>query len=403
LGIAWGANEDELLTSTVLDFCNRGISIADAFLSAAKKLNRTTEACSGRWYEKFQEMYKAEIKSIKKNVSRTNEYVGPWEWYDDEKFMKLMVQYLIQGVGVTEAIELSAKALGRSTSSSSTRWYSYIIKRNKLTIENLIKEGKSQMAQTTQRCQASNWTNEEKYQLFKIVKSGAEAGQKMKDVIAIAAHTLKKEVKEVHNLWYNYVRKDKEFVSRFDAERLGVPQPQIVEPQQLRSEWTDEEKALLGDTVLQYVKDSKAMVQAFKFVSEQTGRTLKAVDRFWDKNLKYNFASELKRIHEARRNGALKTLQPQPAKTPTTLVSQADDLLSLVQKLVKRNEELEGQNQALKMENQELKNELTNKAAEAAMAEEFKKNYEEVLNAVERARKFIVDSELSFDSKASNN
>ena len=74
---------------------------------------------------------------------------------------------------------------------------------------------------------------------------------------------------------------------------------------------------------------------------------------------------------------------------PVKVVSnELQEFINKVEKLVQRNKELEAENTQLKAENAKLK-------AEAKLQEEFRKEYNELLKALERARQFIVNSELN--------
>lgn len=480
MGIAWKGHEDTLLTQTVLDHCKRGASINEALAYAAKKLNRTSEACSGRWYDNFQEMFKEEIKKLKQVTKRTNDYVGEWQWHDDEKFIKLMVDFLIQDYGKVEAFENSAKELGRSTSSCQSRWYTYIIKRNKLTIENLIARGKEQMsntqvgrtwtrekeiavvnllkglikdgirmitafekvgnhynvsAKTIQnywyahlypehreeletirnngggRSYTKSWDDEQRYQLFKFITSAKEKGnQKMVDIIAGAAEALNKPKNECHNLWYNSVVKDQQLKMRYTEEKNKV----------ISNEWTPDEDAILVKIVLEFTQIGKTITSAFKEVSSIIHRTPAAVEFRWRNKLQYAYATELRTIQKARAKGEIavveipevempmivetiepvveKTVEQKQVENPVIQavdLTQTNEFVVMIQKLIK-------QNQDLQKDKSDLQSELQVKNLQITQYEEIKQNYEIAMKAMERARQFIIDSELGADKKVSN-
>ncbi|TJY41325.1 hypothetical protein E5161_12935 [Cohnella pontilimi] len=62
---AWSAEDESLLAQTVLEFVKGGKPQLQAFQSAAKKLNRTSGACSFRWNAVIRAHYESELKEAK--------------------------------------------------------------------------------------------------------------------------------------------------------------------------------------------------------------------------------------------------------------------------------------------------------------------------------------------------
>jgi len=69
----WSAEEDKLLSDTVLRYIQEGNTQIDAFKEVANQLNRTSAACGFRWNSTIRDNFKEEVikaregKSIKIN------------------------------------------------------------------------------------------------------------------------------------------------------------------------------------------------------------------------------------------------------------------------------------------------------------------------------------------------
>ena len=370
MGVVWKENEDKLLTKTVLECCKRGETITAALAIAAKKLNRSYSACETRWYDNFQELYKQEIKSVK----RTNDYVGEWSDYEDEKFMNMMINLIVQDFKVSEAIQECAKSLGRSVSSCQTRWYNYIVKRNRLTIQNMIEKGKQEMI-TILRI----WTKEEEEKALQLALKLLNEGQQIKDVLIEIAKELKKNTSQVRNYWYSY---------NFPENKEAIHEAQGRKPlaRQIDS-WTEEQQYELYKIVMTGREASHKMMDIINSAAIKLGRSFNECNNIWYHYVRNNeeFAKRYNEEKEAMKTQKVETTKLESVKVVS---NELQEFINKVEKLVQRNKELEAENAQLKAENAKLK-------AEAKLQEEFRKEYNELLKALERARQFIVNSELN--------
>lgn len=401
MGSIWQLHEDELLKKTVLDYSKRGTTLNEAIESASKQLNRTIQACSTRWYENFQEMYKNEINRIKTVKARTNDYAGKWTAYDDEKLMKVMIHCLIQDVGKMQSLEACSKELGRSIKSVENRWYQYIMKRNKLTIENLVEEGKEKMAKKVVETPKTKWDEEEQYSLYKLVMSGREKGEKVGDILEEAAsNQFKYTLKEFKNKWYNYIYKNQTFVKRYQSENTKA------------HTWTSQEDNIIVSIVLEYAKIGKSLVDAFKYSSELIDPKVSEIEARWKSKLQYENTTELRKIQEARKKGEVPVVEIPVVEIPVVepiakievieqLVetkealdtNKLDEFMNLVNKLITKNEQLERENKELVNANKLL-------SEKAIDAETITNNYQKVMDAMERARQFVLESETKLDEES---
>lgn len=385
----WTEQEDKVLIDTVFYTCESGNSIANAFLLAAKKLeNRTADACSTRWYDKFQDMYNEQITKTKSYVKRTNDYTGPWNIHEEGKFLDLMVNYLIQDMGVYNAIIECSKILGRSISSCKSRWYSYIEKRNRLTIENRVKEGKERMATDKKYYILRNWEENDEKTAFYIVKEFIKNGKTMEEAHNIIAQKLELKLSTVKNYWYQILYpENKEEIDELRKSK---------QPRQIDS-WAVEKQYLLYKMVTEGRNNNEKMNDIMAIASGVLGKSLSECNNIWYNHIKSSeeFARRFKM--EAKKTAkklskptGLKFVskeEPKVAVQEEPKVKQPlempNDLLN-VNEFIETIQKLAQQNKALKAENAELKKEVV-------QAKEIQKNYEEVLVAVEKARKFIVE------------
>lgn len=370
MGAAWKENEDKLLTKIVLECCKRGETIAAALAIAAKKLNRSYSACETRWYDNFQELYKQEIKSVK----RTNDYVGEWSAYEDEKFMNMMVNLIVQGFKVSEAIQECTKSLGRSVSSCQTRWYNYIVKRNRLTIQNMIEKGKQEMIAISRI-----WTKEEEEKALQLALKLLNEGQQVKDVLIEIAKELKKNTSQVRKYWYSYI---------FPENKEAIHEAQGRKPlaRQIDS-WTEEQQYELYKIVMAGREAGHKMMDIINSAAIKLGRSFNECNNIWYHYVRDNeeFAKRYNEEKETMKTQKIETAKLEPVKIVS---NELQEFINKVEKLVQRNKELEAENAQLKAENAKLK-------AEAKLQEEFRKEYNELLKTLERARQFIVNSELN--------
>mgnify|MGYP001176800591 FL=1 len=57
--------------------------------------------------------------------------------------------------------------------------------------------------------------------------------------------------------------------------------------------WTSDEDQLLTETVLQYIRDGKTQLEAFKVVGEKLSRTAAACGFRWNKTLRHQYAESI--------------------------------------------------------------------------------------------------------------
>lgn len=409
MAIAWQKNEDELLTETVLKHCKRGASMDDAFMKAAKMLDdKNYSACSRRWYENFQELYKEEIASIRKTTKRVNDYVGPWKFYDDEKLMKLIVASLIKGEKIQNALISASKEMGRSFSSCSSRWYDYIKKKNSLTIEIMVKEGKEKMATKTI---ARSWDQQKEKTAIGMIKNAISRGESITDGTKLVAERFKMKASTVQNYWYAH---------------LYPEHKQQIDDLRNLQDWKKEEKYELFKVATSAKASGQSLQSAFDLISVQLNKPRNEVQNFWyhkvrmDKDFAKRYEEE-KAVQtsqqtelplEEKQEAVVKVLHTEEAAPipSSDLVEEANGFVTMINSLVEQNKALKEENEQLKQsglqlsvleaENQMLKSDLAKIKAEKQHAEGFKEEYDKLLSTMERARKIVLDSDLGFNVEA---
>ncbi|MNM09749.1 hypothetical protein D3C81_198650 [compost metagenome] len=201
----WGTAEDSILSSTVIDYYNRGASVSDAIIKAAKVIGTTVESCNGRWYDHLKKNFQEEIQFIKTGVRRINDYVGKWSVNDEKQLMQYVITYQIRDLTVADALLECSKLLGRSLSSCSSHWYNHIFKRNRLTILNKIAEGKIKMAETKATTVSRNWEVTEENIAIGIMLSTLKEGKTVQVAMDRIAKRLDKSITRVRTYWYAFL------------------------------------------------------------------------------------------------------------------------------------------------------------------------------------------------------
>jgi prespore-specific regulator len=65
--------------------------------------------------------------------------------------------------------------------------------------------------------------------------------------------------------------------------------------------WTSDQDRLLAETVLQFIRDHKSQLEAFKSVGSQLNRTPSAVGFRWNSNVRKQYNQEINKAKEIRR------------------------------------------------------------------------------------------------------
>ncbi|WP_430786134.1 RsfA family transcriptional regulator [Virgibacillus flavescens] len=66
--------------------------------------------------------------------------------------------------------------------------------------------------------------------------------------------------------------------------------------------WTKDEDVILADTVLQYIRDGKTQLEAFKDVANQLSRTSAACGFRWNATIRKNYQDVVNSAKEERKN-----------------------------------------------------------------------------------------------------
>ena len=130
--------------------------------------------------------------------------------------------------------------------------------------------------------------------------------------------------------------------------------------------WTKEEDLLLAETVLQYIKNGKTQLEAFKSVADKLTRTSAACGFRWNATIRKQYESGIQEAKEERKhasNQALRLLKVEDSNN-SEIIDSAIQLLeqmkvdsSLIDHKHHIEKELEKLN-ILKEENKQLKNEI---------------------------------------------
>ncbi|AEO93782.1 gp524 [Bacillus phage G] len=254
----WEKEEDESLVNLVLEKTKKGETLDYIFGLASAKLNRTILACSNRWYDHFHDTYQAELAIVKQGNPTTNDYSGPWTAHDEERLLENMVSFLIQDLGVIDSLKRSAQILKRSLQSCSNRWYNNVLKKNKLTVENMVAQGKkaaamikeesevqekvqdpqqkenrtfkNQRGLLTQK-QLDGWSPEKRFEFYKMMRLAEICGHNLDDILALAAVTYNKSKSECEMTWENYFKDDEILKAMFEKEQNEKAENEVREEQ----------------------------------------------------------------------------------------------------------------------------------------------------------------------------
>jgi RsfA family transcription factor len=307
----WSAEEDKLLSDTILDYLGRGASVMDAIVKTAKKLNRPIESCSGRWYDHLQEKFKDAVESIRTNVKRINEYVGGWNNRENQKFIDLMVQLQVSDLGVKESILKCSQTFGRSLSSCNSQWYNYILPRNKLTITNMIAEGKENMVQAKTTNLSRTWAKDEENIALSIVLSSLKNGNSVKSAFDVIAQRLRKGVGTVRTYWY-------EFIFPENEKTVNEVRGKVTVNTSTNTFWNDDNKLELYTIISNEVESGTGKTKAIELAAVKFGRPTNEVHNIWYNHARNN--NVLKELYE-KNKGAVTVVKEE---TPTIVVGRGD-------------------------------------------------------------------------------
>lgn len=312
---SWTSEDDNLLSDTVMNYLRRGASIMDAILTVSKSLGRPIEAVNGRWYEHLQPKLKDVLDSIRDSVKRVNDYVGPWSTRENERFINRMVELQVNDIGVKEALLECSKQLGRSISGCTSQWYNYIIPRNRLTISNMIAEGKEKMAQTAKSGIVRNWPQEQENIALSIILNTIKAGGTIKSAFEKIAARFNKSAKMVSNYWYEFM-----FHENTEAitEARGTTHPLA------NSVYNDETRFKLYTLISDSIANGTGITQSIKDAAVAFNRPTNEIHNIWYNHLRNNAA--MKEQYESSK-GKATVVEDETAHTPFQFAEVEDQII----------------------------------------------------------------------------
>lgn len=140
----------------------------------------------------------------------------------------------------------------------------------------------------------------------------------------------------------------------------------IVMKETRQDAWTEEEDLLLAETVLQYIKNGKTQLEAFKSVADKLTRTSAACGFRWNATIRKQYVAGIQEAKEERKhasNQALRLLKVEDSNN-SDIIESAIQLLeqmkvdsNLIDDKNNIEKDLEKLN-VLKEENKQLKNEV---------------------------------------------
>lgn len=342
----WTSEEDKLLVDTILENVGKGLLINEALKIATKKLTtRTFGAVTSRWYENFKDHYEEQIKRLRVITPVDKVNYNSWSANDELRLMNLMINYLIDDVKVSAALELSAAELRRTFKSCMQRWYNHIKKRNRLTIEQEVAAGKlrkqnlkninEEIEEEQEKVtklfvkpankltdkQLQSWNETRRYELFKIMMPSVIFDQNGEDLLALAAINFNRSASECRLVWEHYVKDDNHLKIKYNSEVNVEAAAGVVGKQEYRDA-------------------NENSIKSHQIEAE---------------------------------------LPEQTDEKQTEVVSKPNELLELIQNLINRTESLEKENASLK--------------EELARSKEIEENYKEIMNVMEKARQLVANSE----------
>jgi RsfA family transcription factor len=125
--------------------------------------------------------------------------------------------------------------------------------------------------------------------------------------------------------------------------------------------WSAEEDLILAETVLNYIKDGKTQMEAFRDVAEQLSRTPAACGFRWNATIRKDYHEAIAAAKAERKKGVRKDRQVQVSNDPNT--ATIDSAIGLLERM-KNNLEPEIEENyhitlvRLREENEQLKHRL---------------------------------------------
>lgn len=124
--------------------------------------------------------------------------------------------------------------------------------------------------------------------------------------------------------------------------------------------WTSDEDQLLTETVLQYIREGKTQLEAFKIVGEKLSRTSAACGFRWNKTLRHQHAEEIALAKKSKKdqhekNGEKQVIQHELPNTIEQAISlllhykEQSEQQPMIHTLQEKINQLEEENERMKM------------------------------------------------------
>jgi hypothetical protein len=129
----WTETKDRLLVNYVLECLKEGMSFDEIFSKDMKEIAMTASQCKNRWYSKWRNRYKDEIKKIMDDKSRQSpsNSQSKYEWNPEN--VKILIDEIIEGTRrgktILNIIEKVSQNIGIPTTACQAYWSSKKIPR----------------------------------------------------------------------------------------------------------------------------------------------------------------------------------------------------------------------------------------------------------------------------------